>query len=1026
MNTQPSQSIDVITTPQAFGVSADMLLRLDGAPTYRHLAYLDLMPGSPAVSDNELLPDAVVETNGNAAIYLIADNPSRKLMSGAGTELTLLRETLACRGDAHYLGVLSPGVLNIFPLGLYEKTPPGSLRRLDMRPGTELHDFLAGLNDTRTADEAWLDNYLLELLRGTARALKESGALSDGQVLSLVGRGLFARFIVDRHIVREEDTAAISKHARSLEALFDTPDAAGAGFAWLDKTFNGNLLPLLDDGKHSAQDYREFFSAIGSRAADTVCRELGNIMRRAAHGQLPMKWQKIRFAHVPADTLSQVYEHFAHTYWRDFASTTSIHYTPRHIAQVLVDSAFAGLALPDPSRARVLDPAVGAGVFLVLAFKRLVRERWLAEGARPRRETIRDILETQLCGLDLNAEALKFAALSLYLTALELDPSPTPLNELRFKALDRCGTLVDVGRDGQVLADPKTGKTTNLGSLSTSLPQIEQRRFDIVVGNPPWTELGQRAATELTSLVRGIARRQGLDEATIDQLQVNKGIPDIPFVWRAIEWAKENGMIAFALHAQHLLFQQGARAHLRNVLLECIELTGVLNGSAMRNSGVWPTVTAPFCFLLARNRKPGPHSAFYYLSPVAEDTMNREGRMRLDPHAAVPVGQRVARSFRFAFKTLAKGSSLDYDIVRKMVEHPRARGLAAYWLAMNLQHCEGFQIGKKRKHDASHLRFKKMLETRDPVDYEVDIARLRDFAYADEGLYRAHNPEIYLPPLVLFRKSPKLARTRRGGLLARGEVVYSESFIGYSAAGHPDGEALVRYLQLASYSDLFLYFLLMTSSSFGIERDASVKGEIDAFPLVPLDALSDGQRTRMLALSASLVAGSEPWDDIDAFFAELFDLTSTDLQVVRDTLDTGLPYTETVSRALRAPDTKAIEGFAAEVERIVSPFARQTGDAFFARAEPSLEVPGWRFVRIGLGNATPAVANDLAIARLANAMAERFWASQVRCHFAPDRSELVVGQIDQHRYWTKTRARLLALDLLNSGLSFLGSAGARH
>ena len=368
---------NLLATPEAFGLPAGMLVRMDGAPDYRHLAYLDIMSAQTAAS----LPEAVLEADGSAAIYLSSD---ASLLSDT-MRLAALRETLACRGDARYLGVAQPGVLHVFPLGFYGEKAPGYIKQISLQPGGELHDFLAGLSEDEepvTAEKTWLDGYLLDLLRSTARRLKKTNALSDGQVLSLVGRGLFARFIVDRGIVRESDARSISPHATSLEALFDTPEAAADSCAWLDATFNGNLLPLLDDDAHSAPAYREFFAALDETARRIVCLELGNVMRRAAHGQLPMDWQRIQFDHVPADTLSQVYEHFAHYYWREFAAATSIHYTPRRIAQILVDSAFAGLRIPDPSRARILDPAVGAGIFLVLAFKRLVRERWRLTGDR--------------------------------------------------------------------------------------------------------------------------------------------------------------------------------------------------------------------------------------------------------------------------------------------------------------------------------------------------------------------------------------------------------------------------------------------------------------------------------------------------------------------------------------------------------------------------------------------------------------------------------------------------------------------
>lgn len=1018
MNPQANPLTDILATPEAFGLSTGMLLRLDETPDHRHLAYLDLMPKGRKGSSL----DAVLEADGSAAIYLVSD---ASLLADS-VRLAALRETLACRGDARFLGVAQPGVLHIFPLGFYEGKVPGRLREIPLRPGGELHDFLTGLSEDggpSAVEKTWLENYLLELLRSTARNLKKATTLSDGEVLSLVGRGLFARFIVDRGIVREVDAKSISAHARSLEALFDTPEAAADSFAWLDATFNGNLLPLFDDDIHTASAYRSFFSGMDRDAQRIVCHELGNVMRRAVHGQLPMEWQRIQFDHVPADTLSQVYEHFAHLYWSEFAAATSIHYTPRRIAQVLVDAAFAGLRIPDPSRARVLDPAVGAGVFLVLAFKRLVRERWQRTGRRPERKDIRHILEHQLCGLDLNPEALKFAALSLYLTALELDPSPTPLTELKFKALDETGTLLDVAKDGQVLRDKKAGKTLPLGSLSTPPPSLGGRRFDMVIGNPPWSELEQLAAPALTALVRDVARRKGVATEIVEHLQVDNGIPDVPFVWRALDWAEEGGVIAFALHAQHLLFQQGNGATLRKALLECLELTGLLNGSALRYSKVWPTVEAPFCFLLARNKKPEPDSAFYYLNPVPEEALNRGGRIRLDPHTATPVAQSLASSSPYLFKTLFRGTPLDHAIVARIAGHPLAKPLGEYWHSLELNHSKGFQVFTKGQ-DTSHLVGKKMLETKDQVGFEIDVSRLRDFAYP-EGLHRPRDPAIYLPPLVLLRQSPKLDRGKRGGLLACSEVVFSESFIGYSAAGHPQGEALARYVQLLSYSDIFLFYLLMTSAQFGIERDAGLKEDIDRFPSVPFESLTESQREHLPVLSAHLIDNKNPWGDIDAFFAELYGLTPADRQVVRDTLDTALPYTKTQKYAQQMPDADVVVGFAAEVERILVPFARRIDLQLRVQVEEVALATAWRFIRLDwkpTGQGVPA----LSPTGFASELAERFWASQIRCH-GPAGDSLVVGQIAQNRYWTKTRARMLALDLLNTGLEqIVGGKGSAH
>ena len=1020
-----SQAVaELIAAPEAFGIPDGMLLRLGGDAGHQYLSYLDLIPGSWSAGVSELLPDAVLEANGRAVLYLIADSPGRNLMASTAS-LNRLREMLACRGDARYLGVIQPGVLHVFPLGFFGKRTPGELCRIPLDGGSELHDFLAGRTDTQAAaDKTWLDAYLLELLRSTARNLKAVDGLTDGQVLSLVGRGLFARFIADRKIVADTDAQSIGGNVNRIDGLFDSPSAAAHTFAWLDATFNGNLLPLLERDIHTPAAYRAFFAAIGTQGAEAICLQLGNIMARTVHGQHYLGWHRIQFAHVPADTLSQVYEHFAHAYWHEFAEETSIHYTPRHIAQMLVDAAFTGLRADDVSRAHVLDPAAGAGVFLVLAFKRLIAERWKATGKRPTRRTIRAILNHQLCGLDTNGEALKFAALSLYLTALELDPQPTPLDELKFDRLEDTGTLVDVSRDGQVLRDEKSGETIQLGSLSAELTSPAKRRFDIVVGNPPWTRLGQKAVRPLSNLVRDIAQRQGLDKETVAKLEVAGGIPDIPFVWRALEWARPGGMIAFALHAQHLLFQHDALAELRQALFQCLEVTGILNGSAVHMTRVWPTVTVPFCFLVARNEKPKRNSAFYYLSPAVEQMLNREGRMRLDPHAAIPVAQSVAQASPHLFKVLFRGTPLDRAVVENIVGHPAVKPLKEYWKSLGLESGDGFQVASMAN-DPAHLRGMKVLDHDDIDGFEIDVDRLREFDLP--GVHRARREEIYRAPLTLLRESPKYERDLRGGLLCRRNLAYSESFIGYSAAGHTDGDALARYLQILSYSDIFLYGVLMTSSKFGVERKAILKEDIDDFPIIAFESLTPTQRHTVESLSVRLIAGDNPWDDIDAFFTALYGLTPADGQVIRDTLSTALPFAETTAYAERPVDADTIATFAVEVARIVQPFARAHGCDCIARPEASLGGANWQFVRIEFRRQPQAhSAADLVAAELARALAERFWAAQIRIHPAADDGALVVGQLAENRYWTKTRARILALDLLNAGLErYVGKSGSR-
>ena len=72
----------------------------------------------------------------------------------------------------------------------------------------------------------------------------------------------------------------------------------------------------------------------------------------------------------------------------------------------------------------VLDLACGSAVFLVEALRRLVTLK--ARRRRLDRELIRSTLHEQLYGVDISEAAIRVAAFSLYLAALEIDPDPQP------------------------------------------------------------------------------------------------------------------------------------------------------------------------------------------------------------------------------------------------------------------------------------------------------------------------------------------------------------------------------------------------------------------------------------------------------------------------------------------------------------------------------------------------------------------------------------------------------------------------
>src|SRR5258708_8003428 len=187
---------------------------------------------------------------------------------------------------------------------------------------------------------------------------------------------------------------------------------------------------------------------------------------------------------------------------------------------------------------RVLDPAAGAGVFLVLAFRRLIAERWKATNRRPEKDEIRTILYEQIRGFDINEHALKLLALSLYLTALELDPNPFPPSALGFKKLQDLVLIPTRQRGEEFPAYPV------LGSLGAAIKADHNRQYDVVLGNPPWTSWSGNGSDQINRQVEQIIRQIALERDREGQLtevaktyQNPDKLPDLPFAWRAMQWA---------------------------------------------------------------------------------------------------------------------------------------------------------------------------------------------------------------------------------------------------------------------------------------------------------------------------------------------------------------------------------------------------------------------------------------------------------------------------------------------------------
>ncbi|MGA2186467.1 MAG: N-6 DNA methylase [Bryobacteraceae bacterium] len=929
-----------------------------------------------------------------------------------------IRRRLAMRGDAPYLGVVRPGQLTLYRVSL--DSDPADRALIDLHiPAGEEQATLPHLGNHRPEvalnPRQWISKVVLTLLSASIGNLKTQFKVADNDAISLVGRALFTRFLADRGLL---PNSLFPRGQNEAAALFDSADQAAKTSRWLDDTFNGDFLPLSAG----------LFESLPPEGFKT----LGNILRRAAGGQLSLgweeKWENLDFAYIPVGVLSQAYEHYLREHAPDKQRKEGGYYTPRIIADMLVRGAFHALRRDGVAhKARVLDAAAGAGVFLITAFRELVSERWRHEHVRPDTKTLRNILYEQITGFDINESALRFAALGLYLASIELDPNPEPVEKLRFKNL-RGSVLHNVGDDNGKLP------SRSLGSLGSRVGDVHSGRYDLVVGNPPWASgTGLPDWSQVEERVSQIARTRVLQGSTP---KLPNEVLDLPFVWRAMEWARPGGQIAFALHAR-LLFQQGeGMSEARSALFGALNVTGIVNGSEVRNTKVWPDISAPFCLLFARNELPPPGAGFRFVSPRIEGPLNAAGGWRVDVSNAETITSDQVIDRPAILKTMFRGSPLDLEAYDRLMSR-KLRTLDEFWRA----HFGEFR-GRPRFAGNGYQKLRKSSRIRKRGDgqpgvsasylCECDLPELTPDAMQTPlvnvsglpkfSLARLHDPrplELFRGPLLLVQKSPPVWGERIRVLVADDDLVFNETYYGYSAKTHPDGKLLVRYLAMLVGSKFALWHALITSGEFGFEREVVEKFIIDSIPIPSFEDLKPSDRKQINHLFEAVAKENNEtqWARVDDWVVSLYGLRRRDLQGIADTLRFNLPFADNRNAAQTPPSPPEIDVFCTALRSELKPWAERAGNEIHVLPVRLPSVSPWAVVRVGsvLPSAKAPMNPDWPeLMRAADQLA----ATEI---IHPDSASgcLWLARLNQARYWSRSQARLAARRITWEHVDFL-------
>jgi hypothetical protein len=669
----------------------------------------------------------------------------------------------------------------------------------------------------------------------TASGIGVDAAEARTRCQELVTGTLFASYLMDRGIAdppSEHGLAQVFRNRTDAIGLFD----------WLHETFNGDVFPggmgdsLQDGHLPLLEDFVR-----------------GTSLRERDAGQ--MRLFRFRFDTVPIELISAVYEAFARRAASGMARDLGLHYTPVELVHMALDPVFEDLA---PS-ASILDPTCGSGLFLVQAFRRLTWKR-CGDGPRPR-DVVRDILYRQVHGVDIQRAALRIAAFSLYLAALELETEAAPGSPIRF--------------------EPLIGRTLHeMDFLSPEAAALARSlRIDAIVGNPPWTHAkqafdGAKAAT---------ARPRSRD----DDSGAGRS-PDHRFLLAAIDIVGPGGRIAMYLKATPFMSRKrSARLFLARVL-GSLDRVALINMSSLRTSGLFSEAIAPGLFLCANCGNLPPSDRILVGSFPWTDDFERSGSLALSSADVTEAEKAAVIANPSYLKASTLGTPRDIALIERFERD--LVSLETLLAEAGVVSGQGFQI-KGEARDKPKAVPEEMLDLPSivPAEYEPLGLDGRSFPTLRERghlkLLHARKRDLYRGPLVIFPKSAhKLALLpgRTSAATSSDDLMFSHGFYGFSFAGaDPRLPPIVATLLNSAMPG---YQFLLGAGPLGIERPNILLQDVRALR-VPRFKLTDALADRaVLALAGAREDGCAA---IDALVSDLYGLRHEERALVLDATERG-------------------------------------------------------------------------------------------------------------------------------------------
>ncbi len=745
-------------------------------------------------------------------------------------------------GKKHPAEILRCAVNDLEKLRKYE------LDRISLESG----QFWTTKAGKKISKDTRIDAALAKDLHEAADMLTERGC-KPLQAHRLMLRTLFTAYLEARGVLSKELFDGLT--GKSFGEVLSRVGETRTFFERMQVTFNGDLFPPPPTaGEEEEEETFSFTKEQLSIARAIVTRQ------DLRSGQKTFDFWQYDFEVIPIELISSIYERFIYADDQQAAKSRGTHYTPVNLVDLVFSQVFDDHLFSKklPSNAKVLDLACGSGVFLVDAFRRLVARR-VSAGEKLTRTLVRDVLDNQLFGVDVNETAIEIAAFSLCLTAFELDPSPSSALHLKFRDSLKGRNLF--------VADAFSS------AEFTKREPFREKHFSIIVGNPPWNKpKGERSASDASS------------RSHIDYCEKQKPAIELPFrspidqafIWRSRDFLLDGGRIGLILDAKNFFSQEEQSLKSKRQLFTTVRSRVMLNLSVLHNKKLFPSAEQPAMIYIAEKNNPRKDDTLVFASAERTETFRRHGivELYLERLNHLPVSRIPDEPH--LFKIASYGTARDRAILQDLYSQNTPLGeLIKAW---DTDLHQGFICGTLSQEVPNGFPAKK-LEDRQLDRFHQLVAHLEPFTH--KKLQWPRDVDIYKGPICLVQQS--LQADRLTASICTDSVAYSSSYFGipFLNKNRVDAESLCGYLNSA----LATYVFMMTATRFGIDKQIAMPNDIARLPFC-----NNIEATGYAALANAVASVPVELSEIDDCVFNLFKLQKWQREYITDTIKFDLNF----------------------------------------------------------------------------------------------------------------------------------------